>query len=304
MLTCGGNMSLWLESYSSYHINRTDPPNEIEEKMHHILCHLSMPVFQNMDINTRLEFLVEAQNMLNYVSNPSMHFSIPHLIALRYLKNDIEAKDLERIYQDTNRKVELHPEILKYRVIKDVSYNNRCLWYLPRVLSKSNIDEIIAIYYDLLDDIPNKIEADNCIKLFMEIKRGYIQRGPYPNVSVFETANRVMTDLVLLYGVKELLNGAFPELRYDSISVEYGNENSKSNDIVAERNSRRLRGECFNVSKSLFKLKIGRSLQKLRRQASEDDDLIVVYNSDAVSDSNQLRKKDGIYYLPIKIPHI
>ena len=47
----------------------------------------------------------------------------------------------------------------------------------------------------------------------MKLKREKIGRGPYPEVSIFETSNRIMTDLVILFGIKKILIGEVPNLR-------------------------------------------------------------------------------------------
>ena len=76
-----------------------------------------------------------------------------------------------------------------------------------RNLSKENINSSIEKYLSLIEDIPTKVESHNILDFLTHIKRKKVKEGPYPNVSLFEAANRIMSDLVILYGVKELLDG-------------------------------------------------------------------------------------------------
>lgn len=72
--------------------------------------------------------------------------------------------------------------------------------------------------------------------------------GPYPGVTLFEAANRIMTDLVTLHGVAWLLkNKVFP---FDSYAVGFGNENDLGFNIRAGGvDGETLVGEVSNVAR-------------------------------------------------------
>jgi len=40
------------------------------------------------------------------------------------------------------------------------------------------------------------------LRLFQYLKRNQVGLGPYPHVTLFEAANRIMTDMVILKGIK------------------------------------------------------------------------------------------------------
>lgn len=106
---------------------------------------------------------------------------------------------------------------------------------IPRELNKGNIEEAIKDYKILLQDIPLKIEESNLLDLLIKLKRSEIGKGPYAHVSIFEAANRIMTDLVILFGVKKLLSGEFPKLTmFTNFTVEFGNENKNAHDILSK----------------------------------------------------------------------
>jgi hypothetical protein len=79
---------------------------------------------------------------------------------------------------------------------------HKFLSQLPRQLNKSNIEQVTADYEALLREVPTQIKTDNALSLMKKLKREHLETGPYPGVTLFEAANRIMTDLTILYGVK------------------------------------------------------------------------------------------------------
>lgn len=64
-----------------------------------------------------------------------------------------------------------------------------------RELNKENINNTISTYLEKLDEIPLKIESDSILGFMREIKRKKVSYGFYKKLTVFESANRIMTDL-------------------------------------------------------------------------------------------------------------
>jgi len=120
------------------------------------------------------------------------------------------------------------------------------------------------------------------LQLFTTLKRRNIGHGPYSNVSLFEATNRIMSDLVILFDIKHLLNGNIKEISFSKYTVDLGHENTQDHDIMAEENGKKLIGEAFNVSQSLFPIKKNFSLKKLRRNTDINTVKILLYNEDAV----------------------
>jgi len=153
---------------------------------------------------------------------------------------------------------------------------------LPRKLTKANIDAAITAYKNLLDEIPLTIEADNLLELMTKIKRDKIGAGPWSKVSIFEASNRIMSDLVILYGLKSILEGKHVHLtQFTEFEVEFGNESKNAHDIISHGENTILIGEAFNVAPSLFNAKKNRSIKKLQNSDLKATTRIILCNMDA-----------------------
>jgi|SRR6516225_4873371 hypothetical protein len=98
-------------------------------------------------------------------------------------------------------------------------------------LCKTNIDQTLAEYLAEAEHLGASIASLRGFRLFEALKRDLVGTGPYPKVTLFEAANRIMTDLVILYGVRWLLkHEVFP---FDAYDVEYGNDDEQGFDIRA-----------------------------------------------------------------------
>ena len=172
---------------------------------------------------------------------------------------------------------------------------------IPKKLHRNNINQAIEEYKKLLQNIPLKIESENIFQMLTDLKRKKIESGPYPNVTLFESANRIMSDLTILYGIKALLDGAVSEINFDEYTVEFGHDNYNDNDISANDGKTKLIGEGFNVAKSFFQPKKTSALKKMRRQISGNDKLILIYNSDAVSENYVHKPKPNEYHLKVRL---
>lgn len=170
---------------------------------------------------------------------------------------------------------------------------------MERTLNKLNIDNAIRNYELSIADI-GKIDSKlTGIKLFQYLKRSLIGLGPYPHVTLFEAANRIMTDLVILKGIKWILdNNSFP---FEEYCVEYGNEDKNDHDIMAASVGKRLIGEAFNVAPSFFSGKRYSTQKKLRSSSAIADYKLIIANSDSVKDDYHPPLKDGEYFLYVDI---
>ncbi len=170
---------------------------------------------------------------------------------------------------------------------------------IERTLTKANIESVISDYVSSIENIGSRISNLKGINLFKSLKRDQVGVGPYPHVTLFEAANRIMTDLVILYGVRWLLETrTFP---FDAYVVEYGNEDSNDNDITAESGNKRLSGEAFNVAPSFFQGKKASMLKKLRKPSNMSDYKIIMANSDAINHHYSPKVRSGEYYVFVNV---
>lgn len=168
-------------------------------------------------------------------------------------------------------------------------------------LDKSNIDREIKNYLRKTDAIEIPERRGTNLEHLLSLKRGKIANGPYPNVSIFEASNRIFSDIVILFGIRELLihqkvgKIILPFTQYEA---KLGNEDGF--DITANTGNEKLLGEAFNVASSYFQSKKWAAKNKL--QAEVDCDFrILVFNIDAVKNVYNYHRKSekSMMYLPV-----
>lgn len=168
-----------------------------------------------------------------------------------------------------------------------------------RVLNSENIKNISIDFHASIASIGDSIQGKTGISLFNALKREKLIGGPYPGVSLFEAANRIMSDLVILHGVSALLDSElFP---FTSYTVEFGNEDKNGFDIRATSGNETLVGEAFNVAPSFFQIKKGASLKKLRRDGADATYRILMFNEDATSPSYSPKPDAGLYHVLVGV---
>ena len=166
-----------------------------------------------------------------------------------------------------------------------------------RTISKTNAGHLVASYLESVEEIGNSLGEHKVLHLLKVLKREALGAGPYPHVTMFEAANRILSDLVILYGVKWLLdNNIFP---FESYTVEYGNENKNGFDICATGNGKTLVGEAFNVAQSFFQSKKSTMLKKLAKSSA--DYKIIMFNHDAVKASYQQKARRNEHFVFVRV---
>lgn len=170
---------------------------------------------------------------------------------------------------------------------------------MERLLNIKNIEEAISNYESSIEGIGESIADLRGVSLFQCLKRDKVGLGPYPHVTMFEAANRIMTDLVILKGVHWMLRSdAFP---FDEYLVEYGNEDSNDHDISAQQSGKRLIGEAFNVAPSFFQGKKTAMRKKLRANNGNPDFRVILANSDAIKESYAPKVLEKEYFIFVNI---
>jgi hypothetical protein len=116
---------------------------------------------------------------------------------------------------------------------------------------------------------------------------------------MFEAANRIMTDLVILNGVNRLLlDEVFP---FDRYTVEYGNTDENGFDIRATKDGMTLLGEAFNVAPSFFQGEKTSMLKKLRGPQATANFKIIMFNHDAVPPTYVPEIREGEFFVVVNI---
>lgn len=170
---------------------------------------------------------------------------------------------------------------------------------LERTISKANAGQLITKYLELVEQVGNPVANFKGLRLLQALKREAVEAGPYPEVTLFEAGNRIMSDLVILYGVKWLLdNNVFP---FGTYTVEYGNEDEHGFDIHATGDGKMLIGEAFNVAQSFFQTKKTKMLKKLRHPDISADYKILMFNHDAVERSYKPKPKNNEFFVLVQV---
>jgi hypothetical protein len=171
---------------------------------------------------------------------------------------------------------------------------------LERTLNHKNIDSVICAYVSSINEVGAEVSDLKGVDLFVNLKRGKVGVGPYPKVSLFEAANRIMTDLVILKAVKYLLNSN--TLPFDEYIVEYGHEDQNSHDITStSKNGEGFAGEAFNVAPSFYQGKKRATKKKLQDSKFNANHKFIIANLDAVSANYHPLKNEGVNYLFVDI---
>jgi hypothetical protein len=173
-------------------------------------------------------------------------------------------------------------------------------------LNTNNIDTEIMHYLSDARAIKLPMQGEDIIEFIRIAKREPLQSGPYPSVSMFEAFNRILSDLVVLLGVRILLRkeilqiGRLPYTEYNvALGIEDGND---INAFHKGPPSSKLCGEAFNVSRGYFQTKKSHARKKLMRNGDAYH-RVILFNSDAVSDPSQYRKvaDRALFYIPIDV---
>lgn len=168
-----------------------------------------------------------------------------------------------------------------------------------RDFNAQNIHNFILAYEESISEVGHAIQGLKGIPLIEALKRKRVEIGPYSHVALFEAANRIMSDLVILHGVKCLLDSStFP---FDSYKVELGHENNNDFDVIASNGSETLVGEAFNVASSFFPTKKNAALKKLRTKSRAPTYQVLMFNHDAVKDAYKPKPRAGEYFLFVDI---
>lgn len=139
--------------------------------------------------------------------------------------------------------------------------------------------------------------TSDCLRLFQILKREPLVDGPWSRLSLFEAANRALSDLVVLgaarYLLREAVQGQTAPMK--KIAVTLGNENGFDLSGVLPTGAN-LRGECFNVAPTFYAFKQNQSRKKLK--ATNAAVLVIAFNQDAVA--RVARPRDARWlYLPV-----
>jgi hypothetical protein len=82
---------------------------------------------------------------------------------------------------------------------------------VPREIATRNVDWLLSRYIAEAESVGDSIAGLRGLRLLSALKRDAVGSGPYPDVTLFEAANRIMADLMTLHGeVFNVASSFFP----------------------------------------------------------------------------------------------
>lgn len=156
-------------------------------------------------------------------------------------------------------------------------------------INYTQFNELCVKYYQLLEAHPfpslelgaNASEAIRFFKRSGDEKRHI---GPYYGITIFEAANRIGSDLVMLKGIRQVVEQEFGGVA-NNIDIFLGNRKQAGcGDFSIEGK----KGEAFNVSHTFFNGKYSNTRKKWSADESSLEYILV--NDDAISDSRDMKQ--------------
>lgn len=174
-----------------------------------------------------------------------------------------------------------------------------CLLKSPkRNIDKKGLVTLTKEYYDFLTKnlFPSPASND-AITMIHYLKRKNEEAmqtiGPYENITVFEAANRIASDLVIMRGVLQLFQDN--KISQSSIiTVNLGTTHTKhEGDIIINGEH----GEAFNVAPTFFKAKLALTLNKWKNYKDENGNRLVlkyILVNDGVATDKDIQNLDSL----------
>ena len=100
------------------------------------------------------------------------------------------------------------------------------------------------------------------VSMLNYLKRDKKPIGPYLDITVFEAANRIATDLIIINGLLQL-TAAEPALQQEKYTLRLGNQHKKGQGDFSIGDQQ---GEAFNVAPSFLQGKLSATLKKWRQE--------------------------------------
>jgi hypothetical protein len=150
---------------------------------------------------------------------------------------------------------------------------------MPIQLTRNNIQQEITDLDQAIATVGVTIQGLTGYALLHSIKRHQINVGRYQNITLYEAANRLMTDIVILHGVRWLFS--YEPFPFDSYSVDFGHYHTQVYDIRATFMEKSLIGESFNAAPSFYSQKTRGTFNKLRVTTDSADYKLIMCNYDA-----------------------
>lgn len=142
-------------------------------------------------------------------------------------------------------------------------------------------------YFSFLNDnpFPKLPNSGTYFEMIHYLKRKDINNpqkiGPYPNITIFEAANRIASDLVIINGIIQLVE-INPLLKNASFTVRLGILHEKDKgDFTIHLENEDFEGEAFNVTPSFLTVKLRNTISKWNKNENKGKLKYILVNEEA-----------------------
>lgn len=162
-------------------------------------------------------------------------------------------------------------------------------------LTKTEFNKAKQLYCEAITNNSFSFSStSNIIDLLKLVKRNAVEIGPYKGLTVFESLNRIGSDLVLLCGAEMLFNNEIAGIYPKTIELKLGNK--AGFDVIIETiDGTIIYGEGYNVAKSFCKFKTRQTIDKLYKseEVKSSKKAIILINEDVKSEIENYKNKNA-----------
>jgi hypothetical protein len=141
----------------------------------------------------------------------------------------------------------------------------------------------------------NPSAIDIIVFLKRKDARTPVKIGPYENITVFEAANRIASDLVLINGVIQIIEDGVEQPEH-KITLHLGTKHvkDKGDFLIGEKH-----GEAFNVAESFYASKLQKTFEKWKGSHLS----YILVNQDVVNEKkvSSIQRESGTFIIGVKM---
>jgi len=156
-------------------------------------------------------------------------------------------------------------------------------------------------YFGFLDDnpFPKPPDTGTYFEMINYLKRKDTNNpqkiGPYQNITIFEAANRIASDLVIINGIIQLV-AKHPELLVARFTLRLGILHEKGKgDFTIHLDNQDFEGEAFNVAPSFLKVKLRNTTSKWKKSEYRDQLMYILVNDEAFNFIGKAKIDDRVF---------
>ncbi|MCS4300613.1 hypothetical protein [Chryseobacterium sp. BIGb0232] len=163
--------------------------------------------------------------------------------------------------------------LIKPKELIDIDYKALCA-FKERYLGFLNDNPfpkppVTGAYFEMINYLKRK-DINNPQKI-----------GPYQNITIFEAANRIASDLVIINGIIQLVQNN-PSLENARFTIRLGILHEKGKgDFTIYLDSEESEGESFNVAPSFLNVKLRNTISKWNKEENQKKLKYILVNDEA-----------------------